>query len=99
MPKYKAIRWASLMVQRTRICLQMQGTWVQSMLQEDATYLRATKPMRHNQRKPMRSNEDPAQPKIKQTIKKEIKQHLTSFIKEVLLQSIKKSIFLSSKIY
>ena len=48
MPKYKAIHWASLVVQRTRIRLPMQGTWVQSVLQEDATSLRVTKPMRHN---------------------------------------------------
>jgi len=36
------------MVQWLRICLPMQGTWVQSLLQEDSTCLRATKPMRHN---------------------------------------------------
>ena len=36
------------MAQWLRICLPMQGTWVQSLVQEDSTCLRATKPTRHN---------------------------------------------------
>ena len=36
------------MVRWLRICLPMQGTWVQSLLREDSTSLRATKPRRHN---------------------------------------------------
>ena len=36
------------MVRWLRICLPMQGTWVQSLLQEDSTSLRATKLRRHN---------------------------------------------------
>ena len=36
------------MVQWLRICLPMQGTWVQSLVQEDSTCLGATKPTRHN---------------------------------------------------
>ena len=34
-------------VQWLRICLAMQGTWVQSLVPEDPMCLRATKPMRH----------------------------------------------------
>ena len=37
--------WASLVVQWFRICLSMQGTRVQSLVQEDPTHLRATKPV------------------------------------------------------
>ena len=33
---------------KLRLCLPMQGTWVQSLLQEDSTCHGATKPMRHN---------------------------------------------------
>ena len=36
------------MVQWIRICLLMQGTWVQSLVREDSTCFRATKPMGHN---------------------------------------------------
>ena len=39
---------ASLVVQWPRICLPMQGTQVQSLVQEDPTCCRATKPMCHN---------------------------------------------------
>ena len=35
------------MLQWVRIYLPMQGTWVWSLVWEDATYLRATKPMCH----------------------------------------------------
>ena len=38
----------SLGVQWLRICLLMQGTWVCFLVQEDATYLRATKPVCYN---------------------------------------------------
>ena len=36
--------WASLVVQWLRILLPMQGTWVQSLVQEDPTCCGATKP-------------------------------------------------------
>ena len=36
------------MVQSLGICLPMQGTWVQSLVWEDAMSHRATKPMHHN---------------------------------------------------
>ena len=36
-----------LMVQWLRICLPMQGTQVQSLVQEDPTFLGATKPEHH----------------------------------------------------
>ena len=39
---------ASLVVQRLRIGLPMQGTQVQSLIQEDPTCHKATKPMHHN---------------------------------------------------
>ena len=39
---------ASLVVQWLRICLPMQGTQVQTLVQDDPTCRRATKPMRHN---------------------------------------------------
>ena len=43
------IMWrASLVVQWLRICLSMQGTWVQSLVQEHPTCLGATKPVHHN---------------------------------------------------
>jgi len=35
-------------VQWIRICLLMQGTWVQSLVQEDSTCRGATKPVCHN---------------------------------------------------
>ena len=40
--------WTSLMVQWLRIRLPMQGTQVRSLVQEDSTYRRATKPVRSN---------------------------------------------------
>ena len=36
---------ASLVAQWLRICLAMQGTWVQSLLQEDPMSRMATKPV------------------------------------------------------
>ena len=39
---------ASLVVQWLRICLAMQGTPVQSLVQEDPTCHRATKPTHHS---------------------------------------------------
>ena len=39
---------ASLMVQWLRICLAMQGTWVQSLVQEDPTCQGATQTRHHN---------------------------------------------------
>ena len=38
----------SLVAQWLRICLPMQGTWVQALVWEDLTCCGATKPMRHN---------------------------------------------------
>ena len=38
----------SLVVQWLRICLPMQGTRVQALVQEDLTCCGATKPVRHN---------------------------------------------------
>ena len=38
----------SLVAQWLRMCLPMQGTWVQALVREDPTCRRATKPMRHN---------------------------------------------------
>ena len=40
--------WTSLVVQCIRICLLMQGTWVQSLIGEDSICFRATKPVNHN---------------------------------------------------
>ena len=40
--------WTSLVVQWLRIRLPMQGTQVGSLVQEDSTCRRATKPVRHN---------------------------------------------------
>ena len=40
--------WTSLAVQWLRIHLPMQGTWIWSLVQEDSTCCRATKPMRRN---------------------------------------------------
>ena len=44
----KAMLLTSLVVQWLRVCLPVQGTWIQSLVQEDPTHHRATKPMRHN---------------------------------------------------
>ena len=38
----------SLVVLWLRICLPMQGTWVQSLVREDSIRCGATKPVRHN---------------------------------------------------
>ena len=38
----------SLVAQWLRICLPTQGTWVRSLVWEDPTCRRATKPVRHN---------------------------------------------------
>ena len=40
--------WATQVAQWMRICLPVQGTWVQSLVQEDSTCPRATKPVHHN---------------------------------------------------
>ena len=45
----KCIR-TSLVVQWLRICLPVQKTWIPSLVQEDSTLCRATKPMCHNSR-------------------------------------------------
>ena len=42
--------WTSLVVQWLRMCLPMQGTQVPSLVQEDSTCHKATKPMHHNYR-------------------------------------------------
>ena len=39
---------ASLVAQWLRICLPMQGTWVQALVREDPTCCGATKPVHHN---------------------------------------------------
>ena len=39
---------ASLVAQWLGICLPMQGTWVRTLVREDPTCHRATKPMHHN---------------------------------------------------
>ena len=44
----KFIWRASLVAQWLRIHLPMQGTWVQSLVREDPTCHRATKPLCHN---------------------------------------------------
>ena len=44
----KQEKWASLVAQWLRICLLMQGTRVQSLVQEDPTCHGATKPVHHN---------------------------------------------------
>ena len=38
----------SLVAQWLKICLPMEGTWVQALVQEDPTCHRATKPVRHS---------------------------------------------------
>ena len=48
--EYKALKWALrafLVAQWLRICLPMQGTWVQALVWEDPTCRGATKPLRH----------------------------------------------------
>ena len=40
--------WTELVVQWIRICLPVQGTRVWSLVQEDSTHHRATKPVSHN---------------------------------------------------
>ena len=44
----KIVIGTSLVAQWLRIHLPMQGTWVRSLLREDPTCRRATKPMSHN---------------------------------------------------
>ena len=39
---------ASLVAQRLRICLPMQGTWVRALVWEDPTCHGATRPVSHN---------------------------------------------------
>ena len=46
--KKKATLGISLMPQWWRICLPMQETWILSLVQEDPTCRRATKPPHHN---------------------------------------------------
>ena len=46
--KWKTQKWTSRMAQWLRICLPMQGKWVQSLVQEDPTCHGATKSMCHN---------------------------------------------------
>ena len=45
---YKHSTWTSLVAQRLRIRLPMQGTRVRALVQEDPTCCRATKPVCHN---------------------------------------------------
>ena len=40
--------WASLVAQRLRICLPMQGTRVRALVREDPTCHGATRPVSHN---------------------------------------------------
>ena len=47
MDHFKDALWISLMVQWLRIHLPVQGTWIQSLIQEDSTSQGATKPMHH----------------------------------------------------
>ena len=44
----RKITGTSLVAQWLRIRLPMQGTWVQSLVWEDPTRYRATKPVSHN---------------------------------------------------
>ena len=46
--KKKSYDRASLVVQWLRICLPMQGTWVQALVREDPACRGTTKPVRHN---------------------------------------------------
>ena len=48
MARIKKVDRASLVVQRLRIWLPMQGTRVRALAREDPTCRRATKPVRHN---------------------------------------------------
>ena len=43
-----ALKKKQSLVQRLRVCLPMQGTWVQSLVQEDSTCRGATKPVGHD---------------------------------------------------
>ena len=45
---YLTLNWPSLVIQWLRICLQIKGTWVLSLIQEDPTCHGATKPMHHS---------------------------------------------------
>ena len=47
-PSNRRMDRASLVVQWLRICLPMQGTWVQALVCEDPTFCGATKPVSHN---------------------------------------------------
>ena len=47
-PFQKRLTGTSLVTQWLRICLPVQGTRVQSLVQEDPSCCGATKPMRHN---------------------------------------------------
>ena len=44
----KMLEGTSLVAQWLRICLPMQGTWVQALVWKDPTCWRATKPVHHN---------------------------------------------------
>ena len=44
----KRIIWASLVVQRLRICLPMEGTWARALVWEDPTCRRVARPVSHN---------------------------------------------------
>ena len=44
----KKVIYTSLVLQRLRIHLPVQGAWTPSLVQEDSTLLRATKPVYHN---------------------------------------------------
>ena len=46
--KIKKAQRASLVAQRLRVCLPMQGTRVRALVWEDATCRRATRPVSHN---------------------------------------------------
>ena len=47
-PIKKWVEGTSLVAQWLRICLPIQGTWVQSLVREDPTCRGATKPVSHN---------------------------------------------------
>ena len=59
----KALWGISLVLQWLRICLPMQGTWVWSLVWEDPTCCRETKPLRHNYWSPCALNLAPQQEK------------------------------------
>ena len=46
--KRKEHKWTSLVVQGLKICLQHRGAWVRSLVWEDSTCRRATKPVSSN---------------------------------------------------